>query len=178
MSSNARSPSASRSNATNDDGVSLGQHPHARLGGMDPLQQRVEVEAAAVAVGHHDLAVDDAPVGQSLEERLEQLGEVAVERPLVAAGELDLVAVAEHDAAEAVPLRLVQPPVAGRDLAGELRQHRLDRRGQRQRHVELTAPSVPHPHRSVCFRWPVASNGADRSEGCSDCLLQMARGFI
>ena len=84
---------------------------------MDPLQQRVEVQAAAVAVGHHDLTVDDAPVGQSLEEWLEELGEVAVERPLVAAGELDLVAVAEHDAPEAVPLRLVQPPVAGRDLA-------------------------------------------------------------
>ena len=42
----------------------------------------------------------------------EQLGEVAGQRPLVAAAQLDLVAVAEHDAAEAVPLRLVQPSVA------------------------------------------------------------------
>ena len=112
---------------------------------MDPLQQRVEVQAAAIAVGHDDLAVDDAPVGEPLAKGFEELGEVAVERLLVAARELDVVAVAEHDAAKAVPLRLEQPAVARRNLARELRQHRLDRRGQRQRHVDLTGPVCPTP---------------------------------
>ena len=48
-----------------------------------------------------------------------QLGEVAGQRLLVAAAELDVVAVAEHDAAEAVPLRLVEQtsPVVGRSRA-------------------------------------------------------------
>ena len=45
---------------------------------------------------------------QLLPHRGHDLGEVAGHRALVAAAELDLVAVAEHDAAEAVPLRLVE----------------------------------------------------------------------
>ena len=65
-----------------------------------------------------------------------QLGEVARQRLLVAAPELDVVAVAEHDAAEAVPLRLVR---ASRRRSGssrvELRQHRRDGRRDRERHA-------------------------------------------
>ena len=58
--------------------------------------------------GDDDLAVEDAALGQLGLHRLDELGEVAGHRPLVAAAELDLVAVAEDDAAEAVPLRLVR----------------------------------------------------------------------
>ena len=52
--------------------------------------------------------------GQLRRERLEQLGEVAVERIFVAALDEDLVAVAEHESAEAVPLGLEDPPFARR----------------------------------------------------------------
>ena len=58
--------------------------------------------------------------GSSALERLDQLREVAGHRPLVAAADLDLVAVAEDDAPEAVPLRLVarrRPGSSGTDLA-------------------------------------------------------------
>ena len=55
---------------------------------------------------HEHLAVEHAPVGQLLAHRLDHLGEVAGQRLGVAAGQLDLVAVLEHQAAEAVPLRL------------------------------------------------------------------------
>lgn len=44
-------------------------------------------------------------------------------RPLVAAAELDLLTVAEHNRAEAVPFRLVVH--VGRDVAHRLRRHRL-----------------------------------------------------
>ena len=71
---------------------------------MDALQERLEVEA--VRRGDDDLAVDDAPCGQLRADRVEELGEVAGEGALVAAAQLDLVAVAEDDAAEAVPFGL------------------------------------------------------------------------
>src|SRR6476661_7818124 len=93
---------------------------------MDALQERVEVEAE-VTGGDDDLAVDDATLGQGGAQRVEQLGEVAGERALVAAGQLEVVAVAEHDATEAVPLRLVQPTLALGDLVGQLGEHRRQR---------------------------------------------------
>ena len=68
--------------------------------------QRVEVEPAVVR--DHELAVEHDLVGKLREQRLAQLGEVAQQRLLVAALEIEVVAVAEHDAAEAVPLRLVR----------------------------------------------------------------------
>jgi hypothetical protein len=109
---------------------------------MDALEQRVEVQSTVVGVGDHDLAIDDAAIGQLLEQRFDQLGEVARERPFVAAGEFDLVAVAEHDAAKAVPLGFVQPPVAVGNDVGRLGQHGRDRRSDRKGHsVSLPAAS-------------------------------------
>ena len=57
------------------------------------------------------------PSGSAREQRVVQLGEVAVERPQVAALDVDLVAAAEDDGAEAVPLRLVEQAVARRAVA-------------------------------------------------------------
>ena len=55
-----------------------------------------------------------------------QLGEVAQQRPLVAAPERELAAVVLEHAAEAVPLRLVLPAVAVGQLADELGLHRRE----------------------------------------------------
>jgi hypothetical protein len=90
---------------------------------VDPLQQRLEVQA--VALDDDDLTVHDAALGQVPLERRHELREVAGHRPLVAAAELDLVPVAEHDRPEAVPLRLVVH--AAWELADGLGQHRADR---------------------------------------------------
>ena len=119
----------------NDAGVCLGQHPHPRLGRVDALLQRLEVQP--VVGGDDDLAVDDAPLGQFGLDRRDQLGEVAGHRPLVAAAELDLVAVAEADRPEAVPLRLVGR--AGRDRRHRLGQHRRNRRHHGQLHRPILA---------------------------------------
>ena len=110
------------------------QTPHSRFGRMNALQQCVEVETAIVGVGHHDLAVDHAAIRQVVQHRLDQLGEVARERALVAAGQFDVVAIAEHDAAKAIPLGLVQPTVAIGNGVGQLGQHRREGGCDRQRH--------------------------------------------
>ena len=58
----------------------------------------------------HDLAVERGVGRQQIAERA-QLGEVAQQRPAVAAPERELAAVVLEHAAEAVPLRLVLPTV-------------------------------------------------------------------
>ena len=106
---------------------------------MDPLEERLEVEPAAG--GDHDLAVEDAAGRELLPQGSGQLREVSGERPLVAAAQLDLVAVAEDDAAEPVPFRLVQHPALRRELPGELGQHGGDGGHHRQVHEG----SLPYP---------------------------------
>ena len=94
-----------------------GEHPDARLGRMDADEQRVEVEAA-LGTGDDDLAVERRTARRAAQgqERRVELGEVAVQRLEVARLEVDRRPVAEDEGAEAVPLRLVRPAVAGRDL--------------------------------------------------------------
>jgi hypothetical protein len=55
-----------------------------------------------------------------------QLGEVAKERPLLARPKRELAAVVLEDPAEPVPLRLVLPAVALRQLLDELGLHRRE----------------------------------------------------
>jgi hypothetical protein len=91
--------------------------------------ERVEVEPAFV--GDDELAVEDDALRKLLQHRLAQLREVAQQRALVARLQVELVAGAEHDAAETVPLRFVRHVAAGRELARELREHRFERRHDR-----------------------------------------------
>ncbi len=123
--------SARRSNATNDAGISAGELLDPRLRRVEPQLQRVEVQT--VLVGQDHLAVHDAAGRERFAKRRDQLREVALQRPRVAALDPDIVALAEDDRPEPVPLRLVPPPVTARDLAFELRQHRGERRSERQR---------------------------------------------
>ena len=109
---------------------------------MDPLLERIEVEPVPFAVGDDDLAVDDAAVGQRVGEHRQQLREISVERLLVAARELDVVAVTEDDAAEPVPLRFVQHAIGVGDRARQLGEHRFDRGLDRQAHARRSLMPV------------------------------------
>jgi hypothetical protein len=95
---------------------------------MDPLLQRLELQP--LADRHEDLPVEHAPLGQLRQRRVLELGEVAGERLGVAAGELHIGAVAEHDRPEPVPLGLEAQATellrVGHALHG-LGEHRLDR---------------------------------------------------
>src|SRR6266542_1896873 len=91
-----------------------GQQVHPRGGRVDALLQRLEVEPLALA--HHHLAVDHAARRELGARRLDDLWEVAGHRALVAAAQLDLVAVTEDDGAEAVPSSSVTALVAAAQL--------------------------------------------------------------
>ena len=91
---------------------------------MDAELEGLEVEPARG--GDHDLAVEHAPLGQRRPQGVGQLGKVPGQGLLVAAADHHLVAVAEHDPPEPVPLGLVHHPAGGRQLPGQLGQHRLD----------------------------------------------------
>ena len=100
---------------------------------MEPHLERVEIEPSRR--GDHDLAVEDRAGRQAGQEGVVQLWKVAIERPQVAALDEDLVRAAKDDGAKAVPFRLVEERVAGREIRGDFREHRLDGRGDRKRHV-------------------------------------------
>ncbi len=87
-------------------GCRLGQLSDPALSRVDSLGERVEVET--VGAGDHHLAIENAPFRKFPMEGFDQLGEVSGERLLVAAAQLDPVTFPEHDAAEAVPFRLVE----------------------------------------------------------------------
>jgi hypothetical protein len=92
------------------------------------------------------LAVDHRPLRQLRAGLRDHLREVPGERLAAPARQLHLVAVAEDDAAEAVPLRLVRHALGGRQLGNALGEHRLDRRVDREIH-ETTIFSRPPAHR-------------------------------
>src|SRR3990172_439996 len=77
---------------------------------MDAQQERLEVEA--VRPRDDDLPVDDAAVREVCLEGGRELREVAVERLQVAALDERLIAVAEDDRTETVPLGLEEPAIA------------------------------------------------------------------
>ena len=88
-----------------------GEQLHARRGGMDAQQQRLEVEARAAPRSRSRRRATQR-AGSAAASGRDELGEVAVHRLLVAALQQDLVAVAKHERAEAVPLGLEQPALA------------------------------------------------------------------
>src|SRR5436190_10791304 len=94
--------------------------------------QSVEVET--VRRRDHQLAVEHDLGRQLFEQRFTELREVAHERLLIPALEIEVVAVAEQDAPEAVPLRLVQQIGCRRHVSRQLREHRLERRSNGQGH--------------------------------------------
>ena len=118
-----------------------GEQADARIGRMDPEQERIEVEAAGS--GDHHLAVDHDPGRQGGHQGRHELGEVALQRPQVAALQDQLVAVPEDEAAEAVPLRLVCPPIAVRQRCLRRGEHRLQGRVEGQAHAGIMGRAGP-----------------------------------
>ena len=111
----------------------LGQHPHPRIGRVDALLQRLEIQA--VVGGDDDLAVDHAALRQLGDGRGDQLGKVAGHRFLVAAADLHLIAVAEKNRPEPVPFGLIRR--VRRDRFHRFGQHRRNRRHDRQVHLHI-----------------------------------------
>src|SRR5438552_5658315 len=102
------------------------EFPHTALGRMDALQEGVEVEPPVA--GDDDLPVeDDAPERQRAQ-RGNELGKVARESLCAIRLEHDALALTKGEAAEAIPLRLERPLLAGRQRVHRERLHRRVRR--------------------------------------------------
>src|SRR5688500_1438175 len=102
---------------------------------MDADQESIEIEAA-IGIGDDHLAIEhEASIRATHRAQwLLELGEVSVQGLEVAGLDVDIVAIAEDEGAEAVPFRLVDPAIARRDRGGRLCQHRRDRRLDRKGH--------------------------------------------
>ena len=118
------------------------------------------------------------PSGSCVEQRVVQLGKVAIERPQVAALDVHLGAAAKDDRAEAVPLRLVQEAVAGGKLVGELREHRLDRRREDEGHHQAQGDGPKAQARAYCLRSVAACPTADRRITSGDPARSIESGFL
>jgi hypothetical protein len=138
-----------------------GEQPHPARGRMQAQLQRLEVEPSGREVRQDDLAVDHAAWRQLGQRGINQLREVAGHRPLVPATELHLVAVAEHDGPEPVPLGL-EDIISGRDPVYRLGQHRCHRGHHRKVHVPTCSQLVrvqPRPvHSELYFHSSSASS--------------------
>src|SRR5206468_1647243 len=82
--------------------------------------------------------------------RVEHLGEVAVEGLFVAALEQNFVAIAKDEDAEAVPLGLVNPVAFGGDGVDSLGEHGKDGRVDGELHARSGTRSVDAIHRVSC----------------------------
>ena len=115
---------------------------------MQPQLQLVERQALWP---HHDeLAVGNERASAPTGHELHDLGEVPAHRAIAAALELDLAVLAHRDdRAEPVPLRLVRPTLALRDLGLELREHRPD---PAPRHAASERTAAAHSMTSAAGR--------------------------
>src|SRR6266550_819337 len=117
---------------------------------MDPLEQRVERER--IPFGNNEFAVEDEPRRVDRQERLDDFRKVPRQWLAALGAELDLVAVAKGEAAEAVPLRFVLPLAAGRQVGDEPRVHRFERSADRKGHGG--APVAPSMAELIMTRRP------------------------
>src|SRR4051812_38051514 len=98
----------------------------AALGGMDALQQRVERKMPVHL--NDDLAVENEFFVRQFAECFDQLRKVSAERLSCLGLQQDLIGFAKSQAAEAVPLGLIEPAFAAGDLFDRLCFHRRERR--------------------------------------------------
>lgn len=85
--------------------------------------------------GDNNFAIENALLWKLFADRIEHLGEVAVERFLVTALKEYFIAVSKDEDTEAVPLGLIYPLALGWNLLDSLGEHRKDWRIDDELHV-------------------------------------------
>src|SRR5258707_12833782 len=90
--------------------------------------QLKRIESETFIARNNDFPVEHALFGQLRFQWIDELGEISIERFLVAALNKNFVAVTEDERAESVPLRLEDPSFAWWQLADSFCKHRKDRR--------------------------------------------------
>src|SRR5215207_9733747 len=87
---------------------------------MDAREESIEIEPGRA--GHDNLTIESDVLAAQVGHAGDEFGEVAAERPIMAAAKVDAARGAEGEAAKAVPLRLVDP-VAVRQLGDPATEH-------------------------------------------------------
>src|SRR6476646_6043212 len=93
---------------------------------MKSQLQRFELEPFVAC--DDDLAVEHASLGQLRLDRIDQLGEISIERLLIAALNENFIAITKDERPESIPLWLEDPSLAWWKLADSFREHRKNRR--------------------------------------------------
>jgi len=88
---------------------------------MKPELQRSEIEF--VISDDDDLSIENAPLGQSGPQRVDEFGKIPVQRLLITALNQDLIAVTKDECAKSIPLWLEDPIVSGWEFLHALRKH-------------------------------------------------------
>ncbi len=122
---------------------------------MQPQLQQIEIEA--VLCSDHNFAVEHAARRQRFLQRLQQIGKITVQRFLVAALDVDFVAVAKNQGAEAVPLGLEDPVVTGGQFVNALGEHRQDGRIHGKIHDSRIVALQPPSPLNYTSEFPVVS---------------------
>ena len=99
-----------------------GEEFYTRGGGVNAELQRIEVEPSFP--GNDEFAIEDTFCGELFAKRVEHLRKVAVQGFLIAALYEDVISVTKDKDAKAIPLRLIDPVAALRDLIDALGEHR------------------------------------------------------
>src|SRR5580698_9847425 len=108
---------------------------------MNPLQKRVEGEIAVK--GNDDFTIENETRGADGAKCGDEFGKIAREELTTFRFEVDAVAIAKRDAAEAVPLRFVMPVRARRQLGSGIGFHRRVFFGERESHRGLARSVRP-----------------------------------
>src|SRR5580698_1556546 len=119
---------------------------------MDAKLEGLEVETACS--DHDHLAIQPAACRESAPERLEELGEVAIQWLLVAALEQQLVAISEDEHAKAIPFRFEDPRLTFGQLANALGEHGQNGGNDGEAHRRSVPKCVPAGGRPVCADAP------------------------
>ena len=106
---------------------------------MNTKLQQLEVKTTLRS--DDDLTVEHASCGQLPTQSLNQLGKIAVERPLVAALDKNLVPIAEDKSTKPVPFGFEDPAIALGQFADALGKHGQNRRIYRKLHHPMVSPT-------------------------------------
>src|SRR4051794_22435169 len=129
---------------------------------MKTQLQRVEIECALLR--DHDFAIEHATRRQLLQQRLDQFGEIAVQRFLVAALYKHFFTVAKDERAKAVPFGFEDPRACFRQFADAFGKHRKNRRVYWELYNLFLPPII---RIDFCWASPPKRSGRRRFRGLS-----------
>src|SRR5215813_7154899 len=103
---------------------------------MKPQLERIEVQAGLS--DNHDLSIENAALGSLRKHHLDNFGEIAIQRFIVAALDQNLIAVAKDQGSKSIPFGLVDPVAFDGQFLDSLGEHRQDRRIYWEVHVTFS----------------------------------------